>query len=620
MTEALHRAIIDDSNGEQRLDASSSNEGTHSHLAEVESDDQAELEEAKDEVVPLPSMSPCILSQQLPVSNLTPGHVVLLLDTSGSMRIVDTSSSEAKGAVIARLEAAALCAQSFVELHAKSRSQDFFSLVVFEEEAEVLAEAVDAAAAQEALQQLPVRGANGTSYRAALGAATRLLALFPTVCRHVVMLSDGRPADTKKALEYFQDAYLKGPHTGTRVHGIGFGDSVQSFAPLQQLSCLSGGTFALSGHSVKGLLQAFSSVSSTITSASSGSIRNEVCDQEIMRRPRRPAQFELPELGVFGKKNTLRIRASRVTFRYDGSQFHEERWPANEVVRRTRPYMRGGMRLVYGFQDKVAVPEEGSWMVAKSSRFLEEATSSCVVVHTHVKSTAVARHLAARFNERLRALRGKIGTSPFVFFVPCFAYEVEESSATFPEGDIKAFAGERYLPGAFLKYNSNNGYVAESFLQHHGSVQAFLHFTFEATGGSLLVADLQGVARQTEVLLTDPQVLSMEQAFGPGDLGCKGIRACLASHRCGPMCRALNLKPVSASLLHKLDAEAGKSSRIRRQKTSSSASSAGWLKLSSSSVASDWEKVNDKGVEQYAMSEGVQSSHNSTSSWALLDI
>merc|ERR1719313_1592969 len=238
------------------------------------------------------------------------------------------------------------------------------------------------------------------------------------------------------------------------------------------------------------------------------------------------------------------------------------------------------MRLVYGFQDRVAVPEEGSWMVAKSSRFVDDALNSRLVVESHVKSTAVARHFAARFNERVRVLRrDKATNSPYVFFVPCFAYQIEHPYSSMPEGEIQAFAGERYLPGAFLKYNSNNGYVAESFLKHHDSVQAFLHFTFDESGGSLAVADLQGVARQAEVLLTDPQVLSTERAFGPGDLGCKGIRACLASHRCGPTCRALNLKPLSASLLHKLDTEAGKSTRSRRQRASGSASSTGWFKI-----------------------------------------
>ena len=49
-------------------------------------------------------------------------------------------------------------------------------------------------------------------------------------------------------------------------------------------------------------------------------------------------------------------------------------------------------------------------------------------------------------------------------------------------------------------------------------VQAFLHFSFEESGGKFIVADLQGVARDNEVLLTDPQVLSLTRDYGPGDL------------------------------------------------------------------------------------------------------
>ena len=37
----------------------------------------------------------------------------------------------------------------------------------------------------------------------------------------VVLLSDGRPADTKQALTYFQEQFIRGPLAGTQLHGIG---------------------------------------------------------------------------------------------------------------------------------------------------------------------------------------------------------------------------------------------------------------------------------------------------------------------------------------------------------------------------------------------------------------
>ena len=164
--------------------------------------------------------------------------------------------------------------------------------------------------------------------------------------------------------------------------------------------------------------------------------------------------------------------------------------------------MRGGMRLVYGFQDE-EVAKNGSWMVAKCSRYSNEILNSQLAVEAHAKSTAVARYFAARFNGRLQALGGeKLAT---LLFVPCFVYKVEGDA---PINEPKCFAAERYLPGVFLKYNSNNGYVADALL-HNDAVQSFLHFSFEESGGHFIVADLQGVARESEVLLTDPQVLSL---------------------------------------------------------------------------------------------------------------
>ena len=188
---------------------------------------------------------------------------------------------------------------------------------------------------------------------------------------------------------------------------------------------------------------------------------------------------------------------------YDGAAFHQQKFAPGPVVRRRMPYMRGGMRLVYGFQDE-EVAKNGSWMVAKCSRYSNEILNSHVAVEAHAKSTAIARYFVALFNGRLHALGGEKITT--LLFVPCFLYEVKGEAQP---NEPKCFAAERYLPGVFLKYNSNNGYVADALLPHNDTVQSFLHFSFEESGGQFIVADLQGVARDAEVLLTDPQVLSL---------------------------------------------------------------------------------------------------------------
>lgn len=590
VTEECHRLIIEDGNGEPGQPAQLY--GTTAALPAAA--DELEEDDDFDDLAPLPS-HPRRHQAGSPEAAGEAGHVVLLLDASGSMRtedVEDAEDAEAAGGHTSRLDAALLCAASFAAGHSRVRPQDVFSCAVFGESAEVIAEAVDAEGVSLALGAAAIRGVGGTFYAEGFRAAARLLALRPGAQAHVVVLSDGRPADTKKALELFQKDFVPGP----RVHGIAFGSTVESFGALQQLACISGGTFSMSGCSIRALCTAFSSVSSTITSIGSGVSFEVVGSQH--RHTARKVDFELPEVGVFGKRGVLRFQAARSSFRYDGTEFHEHRWDASDVARRVKPYMRGGMRLVYGFLDAKVVNDTDSWMVAKSSRFRDAALNDRRTVEAHAKSTAVARFLAARFNEATRSDRGN-GDLPTLFFVPCFVYDVEGELLGESGEESRHFCAERYLPGVFLKYNSNNGWVHDGSIRHQDAVQAFLHFSYAATGGRMMVADLQGVARSSEVLLTDPQVLSLEAAFGPGDLGASGMRACLAAHRCGPACRRLGLQPPSGAALRRLGSAARPSGQAP------------------SALSSGWEKLSEAGpAEGFAFVDGAShSSGSSLSSW-----
>jgi len=639
-----YKAIVDDQNGElpdasqqgPTLGLASNLVLCSNDLADV--DAAAEAAEGVDSVAPLPAQGIRVSNRNFPLvgsegtSAAEKRHIVLLLDSSGSMRTEDVKVSG--GESIGRLEAAVQCVARFAEAHSHGRPQDVYSLLTFDEEVEMLADTLDAQGLAKAVEASCVHGSRGTFYSPALARAGKLLEVLDYAqspeegigSGHVVMLSDGRPADIKDTLDLFQSRWLKNKYLKhVRIHGIGFGGTVESFAALQQLACISGGTFSLSGCSVRSLYAAFSSVSTIITASS-----NAKCTEVLPRRIPRTVQYEVPELGVFGKKAVLRFRASRTTFRYDGETFQEQSWPAADVMRRQRPYMCGGMRLVYGFRDAQVDSSENSWMVAKNSRYLDDALNSKTTVEAHAKSTAVARFFAARFNDFLRKSAGSASlpsaeniTLPNLFLVPCFVYGLDPTSSS-PDVDLPAwFSAERYLPGAFIKYNSNNGYVAEaSSLRHSEFVQAFLHFSLEASGRKLLVADLQGVARDSEVLLTDPQVLSLGRDFGPGDLGPGGMRACLASHRCGPICRQLGLKPVSAHLLKCLTALS--SARTAKPSTGSAMSAASgqsWAHVDPSGIhaAVDWERLSNCELNEFALSDG-RSSQASASSWVhLLD-
>ncbi|KAF6773679.1 hypothetical protein AHF37_07429 [Paragonimus kellicotti] len=94
---------------------------------------------------------------------------------------------------------------------------------------------------------------------------------------------------------------------------------------------------------------------------------------------------------------------------------------------------------------------------------------------------------------------------------------------------------EHFIEGTYRKYNSNSGFVDEAA---RNTPQAFSHFTFEQSGHRLIVVDIQGVGD----LWTDPQIHTADgQAYGDGNLGIRGMALFFHTHRCNPLCEALDL-------------------------------------------------------------------------------
>ena len=77
--------------------------------------------------------------------------------------------------------------------------------------------------------------------------------------------------------------------------------------------------------------------------------------------------------------------------------------------------------------------------------------------------------------------------------------------------------GQDSYGAGFTKHNTNSGFVDTSLRRK--TPQIFSAFSFYASKGHRLVADIQGVGD----LYTDPQVLSSDYRFGEGDLGPRGM-------------------------------------------------------------------------------------------------
>ena len=106
------------------------------------------------------------------------------------------------------------------------------------------------------------------------------------------------------------------------------------------------------------------------------------------------------------------------------------------------------------------------------------------------------------------------------------------------------FVGEDYISGNFVKFNSNGGQT--KMLEAASDVaQAFSHYNYASSHGQMMVLDVQGVCQSSsnghQLVLSDPQVLSVSQSFGPGDLGMAGMVCFFATHICNDLCRNLDL-------------------------------------------------------------------------------
>jgi len=479
-----------------------------------------------------------------------PFHVVLAVDASGSMRRSDVLAGPGDERV-RRTDAVIEALDTFIASRQGPAGGDVYSLVTFNRTSTVHFVEEVAPVARKHLRETAerVEPQSLTNYVAGLKGVASIFESHQwhssSASRAVVFLSDGQPGDAAPMLEYFQRVFC-GPGC-PEFHTVGFGD-FDDFAYLQQLSALSRGTFQLAGRSTTALRLAMGTVSASVTRVAASDLSD-----------RRSCAFERPRRiqDLFVSKGAVTFACSRQSYRFDGQRFELAESATDVRVRcRPNPWTQGCTHVIYGMQDSSLTFYDPSrkrlsltHMVAKVAR--EGCDAKC-----YAENVAVASWCAKQF-------RNRVGV-PALFFVPCYQYILsggapmktrggEETSTlhTFSE-----FVAERHVHGVFTKYNNNKGYV-QGGSEQSIIAQAFSHFSFEVTGGEMLVVDIQGVVVQRDhesqctdglqsfLMLSDPQVLSRTGRFGRGDLGLSGFEQFFRTHRCNALCKHLGLRSAS---------------------------------------------------------------------------
>jgi len=306
------------------------------------------------------------------------------------------------------------------------------------------------------------------------------------------------------------------------------------------------GTTQVAKLDVSALSHTFTSISGSLTQACSSDFsdlsdrrKNEVRSLTFAPPPSKAKAFITPT----AKRGVVHCLCIRRAFKWDrhAQDIREEHNSKVRICRSENPYNKGSMRFIFEMlemkedADGYYLPEETRRMVAKES--LHESTSESNEL-SFVKNSCLARHYAKKFRKQ---------TAVKIDVLRCNVYEVVKTDSW---ATLTHFCGEEFISGTFFKWLSNNGWVSDSEAAEGGS--CFAHFTLEASRGKHIVTDIQGVISKRgtsdqSIHLTDPQVLSLDRAFGQADLGCSGMQKFVATHRCGRMCKHFGLKPCTLS-------------------------------------------------------------------------
>ncbi|ETV88941.1 hypothetical protein H257_00380 [Aphanomyces astaci] len=206
-------------------------------------------------------------------------------------------------------------------------------------------------------------------------------------------------------------------------------------------------------------------------------------------------------------------------------------WNSSHVVIKLDlvPFATGQLRNAYFLQDLGAHGEEGQAKLYVAKVIMGEAEPSAYLCD--VEMQAVCAHYAKLYNEHEPPLKVKYANSWLL---------------KLRDRQDMVCSVEEYLPGAYVKYSNNNGYVgtatSSTVERERNTPQAFSHFTFVSSDYRLMVVDIQGVNDS----YTDPQIHTADgRGFGIGNLGTRGMETFLQSHRCNEVCRWLGLRNLN---------------------------------------------------------------------------
>jgi len=251
----------------------------------------------------------------------------------------------------------------------------------------------------------------------------------------------------------------------------------------------------------------------------------EAVQKSLREKISRAAAKAIAEDDVWSKHNIQSIPAERVVRHRYNPETRQFAKDETIVKIEKKPFTHGAMRHCFRMK-KLATPPQSSsnhrfhsygWSRASNyvakcymkRGHIDTSPEGIDAVLTDITLQYEAMHWAEKFN--------KTDAPKKIDFIRAYAMEFVDRPGK------PMFAVERFIAGSdsygngFLKHNTNSGFV--DLEEHRKTPQIFSAYSFYASEGKRLVADVQGVGD----LYTDPQVLSVDYRFGDGDLGPRGM-------------------------------------------------------------------------------------------------
>lgn len=223
--------------------------------------------------------------------------------------------------------------------------------------------------------------------------------------------------------------------------------------------------------------------------------------------------------------------------------FNEE---CRDVCMSEAPFARGELR--YAYKCKISPSRKkyyAKWLKDGICVAKTPAREKATISKTQVYMQNICRFLAREFTAHLTEAMPLSNAYRRVAYVPVQLMRLKN----------EFWALEPYIDGEFLKFNNNYGSVMKDLLPQHPIPQAFSHFTYEYSYGTLMVTDIQGIVTADEYIFTDPAIHTKEgvsvteKLCDPTtNMGSEGMFRFFKSHVCNDFCKRLMLPDRSEVL------------------------------------------------------------------------